>query len=176
MTPDGVTFGPYADGSSAGGSVQFHGLDGQPLSTVTNLAYYMSYIADATPDTPYMRVMTTDASGAAHDAIFTPSSQSYPGLGPGPLQEWVATQGAWRYDSDAGTGGDPWVTLVGAHGTDTITRVEITLGFTSGTNLAGLLRRMQVNGVDYEFSGPVPGPSTAPAQAPAAPPAGQRGS
>src|SRR3954470_13149864 len=38
MTPDGLVYGPYADGVASGGSIRFHGMDGQPLSSVRNLA------------------------------------------------------------------------------------------------------------------------------------------
>jgi len=156
MTPDGLIFGPYADGASAGGSIRYHGLDGQPFSAVTNLAYNMRYLDDEMVllhigASPYARVFTQDTLGNTHDAVFSPGSQNYPGEGPGPFQEFVATAGMWRYDDDAGTGGVPLADLQAAHPDDLITKITITLGFTDGTNLAGLLRWMQINGNRYTF-------------------------
>jgi hypothetical protein len=156
MTPDGLTFGPYADGAAAGGSIRYHGLDGQPFTAVRNFAYNMRYLDDEMVlldigASPYARVFTQDAGGNAHDAAFTPGSQTYRGLGPGPFQELVATAGMWRYDDDAGTGGVPLADLQAAHPDDVITKITITLGFTDGTNLVGLLRWVQLNGNRYTF-------------------------
>ena len=172
MSPDGVVLGPYADGSAAGASLRYHGLDGQPLSAVTQLAYCARYTSDdsvAEGSDIYCRVFTQDASSAPHDAIFTPGSQPYTGLGAGPVQEHVATAGTWRYDDDSGTGGESFASLVTAHGTDTITKIVWTLGYTAGTNLAGLLRWVQVNGSTFAFGGPAPtGVQVAPASIPTA--------
>lgn len=154
ITPDGLTFGPYPDGKAAGGSIRFHGLNGQPLTALRNLAYHMRYDTD-TPvgpgAEPYARIFTIDDQNTAHDAIYTPGSQPYPGLGEGPLQEWVATAGLWRYDQDDGTGGVPLTDLKAAYGTHLITKITITVGFTDGANLAGLLRWIQLNGNRYTF-------------------------
>jgi len=159
MTPDGLAYGPYADGAAAGGSIRYHGLDGQPFTAVRNLAYNMRYLDDEMVlldigASPYARIFTQDTTGGVHDAAFTPGSQIYRGLGPGPFQELVATQGMWRYDDDAGTGGVPLTDLQAAHPDDVITKITITLGFTDGTNLNGLLRWVQINGNRYSFGGP----------------------
>lgn len=156
LTPDGLHFGPYPDGSSAGGSIRFHGLDGQPFGAVTNLAYNIRYLDDEMQlldigASPYARIFLQDPGGTVRDAAFTPGSQTYRGLGPGPFQELVATAGMWRYDDDAGTGGVPLPELQAAHPDDVITKITITLGFTDGRNLSGLLRWIQLNGNRYTF-------------------------
>jgi hypothetical protein len=145
--------------------VRFHGLDGQPFSAIKNVAYAMSYTNDAAPpdpgSAPYLRIYMTDPSDAAntlHDAIFTPGSQAYKGLGPGPIQEFVATQGTWRFDSDDGSNsefgnGVPLSQVLAKYGSYVISRIAVTLGATSGQNLAGLLRRLEINGVTYVFAG-----------------------
>jgi hypothetical protein len=80
----------------------------------------------------------------------------------------VATAGTWRYDDDSGTGGASFATIVSAHGTETITKIVWTLGYTAGVNLAGLLRWVQVNGSTYAFGGPAPtGPQVAQVSVPA---------
>jgi len=156
LTPDGLTFGPYPDGSTGGGSIRYLGLNGQPFTAVRNLAYNMRYLDDEMVlldigASPYARIFTQDSGGTAHDAVFTPGSQIYRGQGPGPFQELVATAGMWRYDDDAGTGGVPLADLQAAHPDDVITKITVTLGFTDGTNLAGLLRWVQINGNRYTF-------------------------
>jgi len=154
MTPDGLVFGPYSDASSAGGSIRYHGLDGQPLSSVKNLAYYMRFrgmVPLTAGSEPYARIYTRDSDGNQHDAIFTPGSQEYSGLGAGPLQEWVATSGTWRYDSDDGSGGVPLSDIQAQFGDHVIIKIAVTLGFTAGAGLVGLMRWMQVNGNRYTF-------------------------
>lgn len=156
MTPDGAMFGPYADGAAAGGSVRYLGLNGQPFTAVTNVAYNMRYTADnrielGAGTAPYLRVFTKDANGADHDAVFTPGSQDYTGEGAGPFQEFVASAGMWRYDADDGSGGVPLAELQAQYGDHTITKLTITLGWTAGRNLAGLLRWWQINGDHHVF-------------------------
>jgi hypothetical protein len=96
---------------AAAGSIRYHGLDGQPFSVVKNL-YNMRYTNDH--DTagaePYLRVFTKDVAGAEHGSICTANGDIFgdqmkngSSLGPGPFQEYVATSGSWRYDSDDGS-------------------------------------------------------------------------
>jgi hypothetical protein len=156
MTPDGVAFGPYADGSSAGGSIEFDGLNGMTLSEVQSLVYYMRYTSTA--DTggigvPYLRIFLNGSD--TEDAIFSPDTQSPdPDIAEGPFHEWVATSGSWRYQDDTGDGPDEsFAQLITDHGDATVSGIFVTTGFTSGENLQGLLRWMQVNGTTYTFGG-----------------------
>jgi len=155
LTPDGVAFGPYVDGGLAGGSVCFSGMNGQLLSTVRSLTYYASYVS--TLDTggvgvPYLRIFT---SGNTHDAIFSPNTQApYPDIAQGPFHNWVATSGSWRYDDDGGNLPDiSFAALMAAHGTEAISKICISVGFTAGANLAGLLQWVQINGEKTAFQG-----------------------
>jgi hypothetical protein len=155
LTPDGVTFGPYADGSAAGASLRYLGLNGQPFNAVRNLAYNIRYRSDDEQtdpgEAPYCRIFTTDSNGDQHDACYTPGSQLYTGLGPGPMQELVATAGMWRWDDDSGIGGVPLTDLQQQYGDQTIIKITITVGFTAGVNLVGLLRWWQINGDHLVF-------------------------
>jgi hypothetical protein len=156
MTPDGVNFGPYADGSAQGGSIVYNGLNGQPLNAVKNLVYYARYVADSAPsgDAPFLRVWTEND---ANDAIFNPETQTPdPDITQGPFHEWVATSGSWRYNDDAGsTPDESFADLLAAHGTETISRVTVTTGFAGasggGINLQSVLRWMQINGKTFNF-------------------------
>ena len=75
-SPDGVKFGPYADGGAAGGSICTNSLNGQPFSDVKHLAYEARYTATNNTGgvgVPYLRVFLENDT---HDAIFSPNTQS----------------------------------------------------------------------------------------------------
>jgi len=153
LTPDGVAFGPYADGGNDGGSLVFNGLNGLKLNQVKSLVYYMRYTASndsGAVGVPYLRIFTENNT---RDAIFSPNTQSPdPDVAEGPFHEWVTTSGSWRYQDDIGDGPDqPWASLVAAHGNETISRVVVSVGFSNGADLSGLLRWMDVNGTRYTF-------------------------
>jgi hypothetical protein len=155
MTPDGVSFGPYADGGAAGGSIIFDGMNGMHLSDVKNLVYYIRYISTGDSGgvgVPYLRVFLNNDTA---DAIFSPNTQTPdPDIAEGPFHEWVATSGSWRYQDDIGDGADEsYADLLAAHGTDTISGIRVSTGFTNGANLQALLRWMQINGTTYTFGG-----------------------
>jgi hypothetical protein len=158
QTPDGITYGPYADGGTAGGSVEYTGLNGQPLSAVQSLVYFARYTANNDTGgvgSPYLRIFL---SGDNHDVIFSPNTQPpNPDIAQGPFHTWVATSGVWRYDDDGGSGGQyglngaPFSTVVADHGTETISGIYVSAGFSAGTNLSVLLREWQVNATNYSF-------------------------
>ena len=159
LTGDGVQFGPYVDGGAAGGSLNFTGLNGKKLSDVKNLAYYARYVSkgDTTgTGAPYLRIFfAKDAAGNEHDAIFSPNTQSPDAdVAEGPFHEWVATSGSWRYDDDGAEGADvSFADLVKNHGDQKIAGIYISTGFTSGTDLASLVRWVEVNGQTFSFRG-----------------------
>jgi hypothetical protein len=161
LTPDGVEFGPYADGGTEGGSVYYSGLNGKPLSAVKSLVYYARYVSTGDSGgvgVPYLRIFTADtADGGTEEqsSIFSPNTQSPdPDIEEGPFHEWVATSGSWRYNDDAGTGPDvPFATIVADHGSEIISGIYISTGFSNGDDLASLLRWMEVNGQRFAFRG-----------------------
>jgi hypothetical protein len=158
QTADGIAFGPYSDGGVAGGSIEYTGLNGQPLSAVQSLVYLMRYTSDGDTGgvgSPYLRIFLEDD---AHDAIFSPNSQPDADVAEGPFHTWAATSGVWRYDDDAGAGGEyglngaPFSTVKTDHGSETISGIYVSVGFSAGVNLAALLRELEVNGTTYSFS------------------------
>ena len=97
ITPDGVEFGPYADGGATGGSPCYRGMDGDQLSDVENLAYYIRYVSTADtgrgrrslPADLHRRAGPTD-----NPLIFSPNTQAPdPDVAEGPFHEWVARGG-----------------------------------------------------------------------------------
>jgi hypothetical protein len=152
-TPDGVKFGPYADGGAAGGSFCKNSLNGKPFSDVQHLAFEGRYTATNNTGgvgVPYLRVFL---NSNADDAIFSPNTQSPdPDTSQGPFHTWVATAGSWRHNDDAGNGPDsPFGTIRSAHANQKISKICISVGNTAGTNLSGLLRTWEVNSKDYAF-------------------------
>jgi hypothetical protein len=150
MGADGVVYGPYADGSN-GGSVRYHGLDGQPMSAVQTLIFTMTYDSDPPTPTPYLRVFTQDTQAVAHDAIYSATA----GM-PGESNTWDATAGLWRYDDDADEGGEfgdgaPFADVLATHGTELIQKITITVGFTPCANLSGLLTVWRINDDRFVF-------------------------
>jgi hypothetical protein len=160
LTPDGVEFGPYPDGGAAGGSLRYDGLNGRPLSAIKSLVYEARYTSEENTGgvgAPYLRVFLGDDT---HDAIFSPNTQPPdPDIGEGPLHTWVATSGVWRYDDDAGSGGEygvngaPFREVVADHGSEIISGIYISTGFSAGTDLNALLRSFEVNGREFDLGG-----------------------
>jgi hypothetical protein len=50
-----------------------------------------------------------------------------------------------------GVNGAPFSTVVADHGCETIRKIVVSTGFTAGTNLAALLRGLDVNGTKFTF-------------------------
>ena len=60
-----------------------------------------------------------------------------------------------RYHDDSCDGvlpdQQPWSNVVAAHGSDVISGIYVTTGFTGGSNLTALLRDLSVNGHQFTF-------------------------
>jgi hypothetical protein len=153
---DGADAGPYADAATTGGSVQYGGLNNQPLSAVKKLVYQASYTS--TPPVngpePYLRIWLGDGS---HDLIFSPGSQPVPDVGPGPVHVWDATAGTWRYDDDDASKGVPYGAgaafsqVLADHGADLIVRITVTTGWTPCTGLSSTLVQWDINDESFVF-------------------------
>jgi hypothetical protein len=144
LTPDGVKFGPYADGGAAGGSFRYDGLNGSPLSAITRLFYTAAYSTDndTTVGVPYLRVFLA----GDHDVIFSPNTQPSPETSEDEPHHWDVTSGTVRYDDDAGNGPDsPWATVLASHGSEAIEGIYVSTGFSAGDNLSAVLRTLGVN-------------------------------
>lgn len=150
--------GPYADGGADGGSLYYSGLNGMPLRAVQSLVYSGMFTSDTGTGgvgAPYLRIFLNNDS---NDAIFSPNTQGPSSkISEGEMHNWVATSGVWRYDDDAGSGGQyglngaPFSTLKNDHGSDVISGIYITTGFSAGTNLESLIRWFDVNSSSFEF-------------------------
>jgi hypothetical protein len=151
ITPDGVEFGPYADGGAAGGSLYYSGMNGKKLGDISKLLYTASYSTGDGTDVgvPYLRVfLNEDNTDPADDAsvIFSPNTQPDKDTAEDVFHQWNVTDGTVRYDDDAGSGADsPWATVKAAHANGVISGIYVTAGFSAGQNLTAMLRTLWVN-------------------------------
>ena len=149
---DGVQFGPYSDGGAWGGSVRSDGADGLTLSEITQLSYNVMYsVADTAPiGEAYLRIFLNDDS---HDVIFdaTKCASVVPDKNVFTTFEVLGSDSV-RYDDDACTAADQtWADVVAAHGSEVISGIYVTTGFTGGADLTALLRSLSVNGHTFTF-------------------------
>jgi len=156
-TLDGVQFGPYPDGGTAGGSVIYTGANGLTLAQITQLSFtVMHSSADGNPiASPYLRIFLT---GNTHDVIFDPTQCATTVPTESVFHTYEVTTGDVRYDDDACSGGppgqQPWATVVAAHSSEVVSGIAVTTGFTGGTTLAAILRSLKVNGTSFVFGAP----------------------
>ena len=149
---DGVQFGPYSDGGAWGGSVRYDGANGLTLSQITQLSYRVMYsAADAAPiGEAYLRIfLNNDNDDVIFDA--TKCATVVPDKNVFTTFDVVGSDSV-RYDDDPCNGGDEtWADVVAAHGSDVISGIYVTTGFTDGTDLTALLRSLSVNGHTFTF-------------------------
>jgi len=161
-TNDGVRFGPYANGGSAGGSLFYSGFNGRTLGDISALSFVARYNTtdDTTGGVPYLRIFLEDG----HDVIFSPNTQPAPATDENVDNAYDVVTGVVRYDDDAGgpAADPPWTTVQGAHASEVVTGIYVSLGFTAGMDLSGMLTHLGVNGDDFCFNCP-PSPVAGPA-------------
>lgn len=151
---DGVHFGVYANGGLAGGSLFYGGANSLTLADLDALAYTITHnTSDDSPiSAPYLRVFL---EGDTHDVVFSPSTQ--PGGAPAEnaANSFDVTAGTVRYDDDPGNGPDqPWADVVAAHGTESVSGIYVTAGFSGGLDLSALLSSLTVNSDTFAFNVP----------------------
>jgi hypothetical protein len=150
-TTAGLAFGPYADGGSAGGSVIYDGVKGLKLSDLTALSFTAKYSTDDHTDVgvPYLRVFFTDGS----DLIYSPNTQPTKVTSENTFHTWDVRAGTVRYNDDAGNGPDmSFAAALADHGSETISSVKVSAGFSAGHNLRVTLGELKVNDKTYDFT------------------------
>jgi hypothetical protein len=152
---DGVQFGPYADGAAAGGSVRYAGASGRTLAAITQLSFtVMHSSADQSPiGSPYLRIFLD----GGHDVIFDPTQCETTVPVGSVFHTYEVTAGNVRYDDDgctSATSQQPWSAVVAAHGSEIVSGIFVTTGFTGGDTLAAILRSLKVNESDFVFGAP----------------------
>jgi Collagen triple helix repeat (20 copies) len=156
---EGVQFGPYADGGCPGGiciggSVFYSGANGLTLADITQLSYTVKYSTanDVSIGAPYLRIFLENDT---HDVIFDPTECATTTVDEDVFLTFEVVGADVRYDDDACDGvppdQQPWATVVAAHGTEVISGIFITTGFSGGINLSAILRSVSVNGESFTF-------------------------
>ena len=159
---DGVQFGPYSDGGAWGGSVRYDGADGKTLSQITQLSYDVMYsAADTAPiGEAYLRIfLNHDSDDVIFDA--TQCATTVPAKNVFTTFDVVGSNVRYDDDSCDGAGnhnfpGSPagqqtWASVLAHHGTETVSGIYVTTGFTGGSDLTALLRSLSVNGHTFTF-------------------------
>ena len=151
---DGVQFGPYSNGGAWGGSVRYNGANGLTLNQITQLSYTAKYsAADAAPiGASYLRIFLNNDND---DVVFDATQCATTVPAKNVLNTFEVTAGDVRYDDDSCDGVPPdqqsWSDVVAAHGSDVISGIYVTTGFTGGADLTALLRSLSVNGHSFVF-------------------------
>ena len=156
-TPDGVHFGPYGNGGTAGGSLFYSGANGLKLSQITQLAFSENHSSsnDSPIAAPYLRIFL---NGDNDDVIFDATKCATVVPPENTANTFDVTGGQVRYDDDGCDGVPPdqqaWADVVAAHGNDVVSGIYVTTGFTGGTDLAALVTDLTVNGTNFCFNCP----------------------
>ena len=166
-TADGVHFGTYADGGAIGGSLVYKGANGLELKNVNDLSYTFNYrqAGDTTGAAPYARIfLDSNNDGVTDtDVVLDPSEG---GLVT-PLQSTDLTFGTGadsvRYGDDAGDGSQQqWGDVKALHGSDKITGVLVSQGFSMGTDVSAMVKQITFNGERFNFDTPPADGATGP--------------
>ena len=158
-TPDGVHFGTYADGGAVGGSIKYSGANGKTLSDVNDFSYTFNYkqAGNVGGAAPYARIyLDSDHDGVKDsDVVLEPSfcdATNAPAQGTDLSYQMVGN--SVRYNDDpCDHGQQSWADVVDDHGDDTITSVLVTQGFSTGTDVSGMLKQITFNGETFSFVG-----------------------
>jgi hypothetical protein len=151
---DGVQFGPYSDGGAWGGSVRYNGANGLRLDQIHQLSYEAMYsAADAAPiGEAYLRIFLNNGND---DVVFDATQCATTVPAKNEFHKFEVVGSDVRYDDDSCDGVAPdqqhWSDVVAAHGSEKISGIYVTTGFTGGSNLTALLRGLSVNGHQFTF-------------------------
>ena len=151
---DGVQFGPYSDGGAWGGSVRYDGANGLKLSQIKQLSYDAMYSAadEAKIGAPYLRIFLNNGND---DVVFDATQCATTVPAKNAFHDFEVVGNDVRYNDDSCDGVAPdqqhWSDVVAAHGSDVISGIYVTTGFTGGSDLTALLRGLSVNGHQFTF-------------------------
>jgi len=151
---DGVQFGPYSNGGAWGGSVRYNGANGLRLDQIKQLSYDAMYSAadEAKIGAPYLRIFLNNGD---HDVVFDATQCATTVPAKNVFNKFEVVGNDVRYDDDACDGVAPdqqhWSDVLAAHGSEVISGIYVTTGFTGGSDLTGLLRGLSVNGHQFTF-------------------------
>jgi hypothetical protein len=151
---DGVQFGPYSNGGAWGGSVRYDGANGLKLDQIKQLSYNVMYSAadEAKIGAPYLRIFLNDGD---HDVVFDATQCATTSPDKNAFHNFEVVGKDVRYDDDSCDGVAPdqqrWSDVVADHGSEVISGIYVTTGFSGGSDLTAVLRGLSVNGHQFTF-------------------------
>ena len=161
---EGVQFGPYADGGTAGGTLLYAGANGLKLSEVGNFSFTFSYNQreNWSGAVPYGRIWLDTNENGVWDAgadkaiMFDPSKGGAFGtLSQGIDHSFGTSDNSVRIDDDSGTSDQrKWDEVAAAHSDEKVIMVGVTAGFTGSTNVSAMLKKLTFNGETFSFASP----------------------
>jgi hypothetical protein len=187
-TPDGVHFGTYVDAGAVGGTLIYNGINGTPLSALSEFGYTFTYrqATDTTGAAPYARVFIdadpaadSDGDGNAandidHDINLDPSMEgarpapggACPAVEPPQATDLTFNMSTHlvRFDDDQGADcANSVMTFAqakaAAGAAAVVSSLNITQGFSTGQDVSALVRTVTVNGTTFKFDVPPIGPA-----------------
>src|SRR3954451_3142100 len=155
-TADGVHFGTYADGGAIGGSLMYKGANGLKLSDVNDYSFTFNYkqAGDLTGAAPYARIfLDTDGDRKTDaDVILDPSLGGRVLPVQGADINFGTADDSVRYGDDAGESAQQsWGKVKSAHGTDVITDVLVSQGYSMGKDVSAMVKSITFNGTKFNF-------------------------
>jgi hypothetical protein len=155
-TADGVHFGTYADGGAIGGSLKYKGANGLKLSDVKDYSFTFNYkqAGNLTGATPYARILLDTNGDHVTDArvILDPSLGGRVLPVQGADINFGTANDSVRYNDDAGTDAQlSWADVKSDHGTDVITDVLVSQGYSMGADVSAMLKSITFNGTKFNF-------------------------
>jgi opacity protein-like surface antigen len=161
-TPEGVHFGTFADAGAIGGSLTYHGLDGQPVGALAEFAYTFTYrqAGDTTGAAPYARVFLDENGDGVvdHDILLDPSNCGAVEPAQATDLTFAMSTSPVRVDDDPGNDCAASTTTFAAAKAalagNTILGLLVTQGFSTGTDVSALLRNIVVNADTFRFDVP----------------------
>jgi hypothetical protein len=170
-TPQGVNYGVYADAAAAGGSLEYDGLNGAMLGSLSALGYTYNYNTSdddaGQPEVgrlaaPYLRVfLDTDVNNDTFDddVIFDPTlcGTVSPAENTDIAADVAASQVRFNNDdggADCANTQGSFADVRAAHADAHITGIFITQGFSGGHNASAFVRNLTANGSTFAFDVP----------------------
>ncbi len=156
-TADGVHFGTYVDGGANGGSLNYKGANGLKLSDVNDYSFMFNYkqAGAETGAAPYARIfLDTDGDHKTDaDVILDPSLGGRVLPVQGADINFGTADDSVRYGDDAGESAQQkWAQVKSDHGTDVITNVLVSQGYSMGTDVSAMVKSITFNGTKFNFA------------------------
>ena len=155
-TADGVHFGTYVDGGVNGGSMSYKGANGLKLSDVKDYSFTFNYkqAGNLTGAAPYARIfLDTDGDHKTDaDVILDPSLGGRVLPVQGADISFGTADDSVRYGDDAGESDQQkWSQVKSDHGTDVITNVLVSQGYSMGADVSAMVKSITFNGTKFNF-------------------------